>query len=54
MKHGIESVEHEDLSSGVEDEDILVVICRAGAVESVLIALVVEAQIEGVVFGRPF
>lgn len=47
-------MQDKDLAGGIEDEDILAIIRGAGAVEGVLITLVVEAEVEGSVPSRLF
>jgi hypothetical protein len=51
VKGGVDAVQHKGFARGVEDEDVVAVVGGADAIVLVLVALVVEAEIVGVVLG---
>jgi hypothetical protein len=45
------AVQHEGFACGVEDEDVVAVVGGADAIVLILVALVVEAEVVGFIFG---
>lgn len=52
MEHGIDAVQYEGLARGIEYEGIVVVFGGSYAIVLISVALVVEANVVGTVFGR--
>lgn len=51
MEGRVDAVQHKCLACGVEYEDVVAVVGGADAIVLVLVALVVEAEVVGSVFG---